>query len=185
LLITCNIVEKELYNILRVDHKLVYSIFVKYATYYYGTVIEITGSCINSNLVKILQYIITYLREKKTKYVDQKILNNAKKLLLLYRYNHIKNPMEIAEFYESQYLLNEMQERHRARDKSKEKEEEEEEEEHKKTVCKIYSEMEFDKIIETINVKHIQMIINMIDFGAIIIGYMGKKNLHLNMSDFI
>jgi zinc protease len=187
LLITCNIVEKELYNILRVDHKLVYSIFVKYATYYYGTVIEITGSCTNSNLVKILQFIVAYLREKKTKYVDQKILNNAKKLLLLDRYNHIKNPMEIAEFYESQYLLNEMQERHRGRDKSKEKEEEEqeEEEEHKKTVCKFYSEIEFDKILETINVKHIQMIINMIDFGAIIIGYMGKKNLHLNLSDFI
>lgn len=78
LFITCNVVEKELYNILRIDHKLVYSISVQYATYYYGTVVEITGSCTDSNLVKILEHIIAYLREKKTKYVDQKILNNAK-----------------------------------------------------------------------------------------------------------
>jgi predicted Zn-dependent peptidase len=180
LLITCNVVEKELYNILRIDHKLVYSISVQYATYYYGTVVEITGSCIDSNLVKILEYIIAYLRDKKTKYVDQKILNNAKKLLLLDRYNHIKNPMEMAEFYESQYLLNQMQERYRSRGR-----ESKEEEQNTKMACKIYSETEFDKTLETIHAKDVQKIMNMIDFGAIIIGYMGKKNLDLKLSDFI
>ena len=51
--------------------------------------------------------------------------------------------------------------------------------------CKIYSETEFDKALETVNAKHIQKIINMMDFSSIIIGYMGKKNLHLNLSDFI
>ena len=181
LLITCNVVEKELYNILRIGHKLVYSISVQYATYYYGTVVEITGSCIDSNLVKILEYIIAYLREKKTKYVDQKILSNAKKLLLLYRYNHIKNPMEIAEFYESQYLLNQMQERYRSRARENSKYEEQK----TKTASKIYSETEFDKNLETIHAKDVQKIMNMIDFGAIIIGYMGKKNLDLKLSDFI
>lgn len=181
LFITCNVVEKELYNILRIYHKLVYSISVQYATYYYGTVVEITGSCTDSNLVKILEYIIAYIREKKTKYVDQKILNNAKKLLLLDRYNHIKNPMEIAEFYESQYLLSQMQERYRGRSIDNRKEEEQK----TKTVCKIYSEKEFDKKLETIHAKDVQKIINMIDFGAIIIGYMGKKNLDLKLSDFI
>ena len=150
---------------------------VDYATYYYGTVVEITGSCTDSNLVKILEYIIAYLREKKTKYVDQKILNNSKKLLLLSRYNHIKNPMEIAEFYESQYLLSEMQERYRGHDNSKEHEQ--------NTACKIYSEKEFDKNIEIIDAKHVQKIVNMIDFNSIIIGYTGKKNLDLNISDFI
>ena len=180
LLITCNVVEKELYNILRIDHKLVYSISVQYATYYYGTVVEITGSCIDSNLVKILEYIIAYLRDKKTKYVDQKILNNSKKLLLLDRYNHIKNPMEMAEFYESQYLLNQMQERYRSRGR-----ESKEEEQNTKMACKIYSETEFDKTLETIHAKDVQKIMNMIDFGAIIIGYMGKKNLDLKLSDFI
>lgn len=181
LLITCNVMEKEMYNILRIYHKLIYSLSVQYATYYYGTVVEITGSCTDSNLVKILGYIIGYLREKKTKYIDQKILNNAKKLLLLSRYNHIKNPMETAEFYESQYLLSQMQERYRSlsRDKSKE------EEQKTKTACKIYSETEFDKFLETIHAKDVQKIINMIDFGAIIIGYMGKKNLDLKLSDFI
>ena len=177
LLITCNVIEKEMYNILRIDHKLIYSMSVVYATYYYGTVVEITGSCTDSNLVKILEYIIAYLREKKTKYVDQKLLNNAKKLLLLSRYNHIKNPMEIAEFYESQYLLSQMQERYRGNRKSKEDEQ--------KTACKIYSEREFDKNIETIDAKHVQKIVNMIDFSSIIVGYMGKKNLDLNISDFI
>lgn len=181
LFITCNVVEKELYNILRIDHKLVYSISVQYATYYYGTVVEITGSCIDSNLVKILEYIIAYLREKKTKYVDQKILNNAKKLLLLNRYNHIKNPMEIAEFYESQYLLNQMQERYRSRGRDNSKEEEQK----TKMASKIYSETEFDKKLETIHAKDVQKIINMMDFSTIIIGYMGKKNLDLKLSDFI
>ena len=177
LLITCNVMEKELYNILRIDHKLIYSMSVDYATYYYGTVVEITGSCTDSNLVKILEYIIAYLREKKTKYVDQKILNNSKKLLLLSRYNHIKNPMEIAEFYESQYLLSEMQERYRGHRNSKEHEQ--------NTACKIYSEKEFDKNIEIIDAKHVQKKVNMIDFNSIIIGYTGKKNLDLNISDFI
>jgi hypothetical protein len=50
---------------------------------------------------------------------------------------------------------------------------------------KIYSETDFDKNLETIHAKDIQKIINMIDFGAIIIGYMGKKNLDLKLSDFI
>ena len=181
LLITCNVMEKELYNILRIDHKLIYSMSVDYATYYYGTVVEITGSCTDSNLVKILEYIIAYLLEKKTKYVDQKILNNAKKLLLLNRYNHIKNPMEIAEFYESQYLLNQMQERYRSRGRDNSKEEEQK----TKMASKIYSETEFDKNLETIHAKDVQKIINMMDFSTIIIGYMGKKNLDLKLSDFI
>jgi predicted Zn-dependent peptidase len=181
LIITRNVVEKELYNILRIYHKLVYSISVQCATYYYGTLVEITGSCTDSNLVKILEYIIAYLREKKTKYVDQKILNNQKKLLLLYRYNHIKNPMEIAEFYESQYLLNQMQERYRSRSRDNSKEEQQK----TNMASKIYSETDFDKNLETIHAKDIQKIINMIDFGAIIIGYMGKKNLDLKLSDFI
>ena len=51
--------------------------------------------------------------------------------------------------------------------------------------CKIYSETEFDKALETVNAKHIRNIINMMDFSSIIIGYMGKKNLNLNLSDFI
>lgn len=181
LIITRNVVEKELYNILRIYHKLVYSISVQCATYYYGTLVEITGSCTDSNLVKILEYIIAYLREKKTKYVDQKILNNQKKLLLLYRYNHIKNPMEIAEFYESQYLLNQMQERYRSRSRDNSKEEQQK----TNMASKIYSETDFDKNLETIHAKDIQKIINMIDFGSIIIGYMGKKNLDLKLSDFI
>ena len=187
LLITCSIVEKELYNILRIDHKLIYSISVKYATYYYGTVVEITGSCTDTNVVKILKCIIEYLREKKTKHVDQKLVNNFKKLLLLYRQNNIKNPMEIAEFYESQYLLNQLQERYRS-PHAKHQEQQQEQAQQNNTACKsckIYSEMEFDKALETVNAKHIQKIINMMDFSSIIIGYMGKKNLDLNLSDFI
>ena len=180
LLITCSIIEKELYNILRVDHQLIYSMSVECATYYYGSVVKIAGSCTDSNIVKILKYIIAYLREKKTKHVDQKLVNNVKKLLLLYRNNHIKNPMEIAEFYESQYILNQLQERYRSPDAK-----------HSQQAagagkeCKIYSETEFDKALETVNAKHIRKIINMMDFGSMIIGYMGKKNLHLNLSDFI
>ena len=85
--------------------------------------------------------------------------------------------MEIAEFYESQYLLSQMQERYRGNRKSKEDEQ--------KTACKIYSEREFDKNIETIDAKHVKKIVNMIDFSSIIVGYMGKKNLDLNISDFI
>jgi predicted Zn-dependent peptidase len=180
LLITCSIIQKELYNILRIEHQLIYSMSVECATYYYGSVVKIAGSCTDSNIVKILKYIIAYLREKKTKHVDQKLVNNVKKLLLLYRNNHIKNPMEIAEFYESQYILNQMQERYRSPDAK-----------HSQQAagagkaCKIYSETEFDKALETVNAKHIQKIINMMDFSSIIIGYMGKKNLHLNLSDFI
>ena len=180
LLITCSIIQKELYNILRIEHQLIYSMSVECATYYYGSVVKIAGSCTDSNIVKILKYIIAYLREKKTKHVDQKLVNNVKKLLLLYRNNHIKNPMEIAEFYESQYILNQMQERYRSPDVK-----------HSQQAagagkaCKIYSETEFDKALETVNAKHIQKIINMMDFSSIIIGYMGKKNLHLNLSDFI
>ena len=178
LLITCSIIEKELHNILRIDHKLIYSISVKYATYYYGSVVEITGSCTDTNIVKILKYIIAYLREKKTKHVDQKLVNNVKKLVLLYRNNHIKNPMEVAEFYESQYILNQMQERYRS-PRAKHSQQAAGKE------CKIYSETEFDKALETVNAKHIQKIINMMDFSSIIIGYMGKKNLDLSLSDFI
>jgi predicted Zn-dependent peptidase len=180
LIITCSIIEKELYNILRIEHQLIYSIFVHCATYYYGSVVEISGSCTDTNIVKILKYIIAYLREKKIKYVDQKLVNNGKNLLLLYRNNHIKNPMEIAKFYESQYILNQMQERYRSPDAK-----------HSQQAagagkaCKIYSETEFDKALETVNAKHIRNIINMMDFSSIIIGYMGKKNLHLNLSDFI
>jgi predicted Zn-dependent peptidase len=180
LIITCSIIKKELFNILRIEHQLIYSIFVHCATYYYGSVVEISGSCTDTNIVKILKYIIAYLREKKTKYVDQKLVNNGKNLLLLYRNNHIKNPMEIAEFYESQYILNQMQERYRSPDAK-----------HSQQAagsgkaCKIYSETEFDKALETVNAKHIQKIINMMDFSSIIIGYMGKKNLHLNLSDFM
>ena len=180
LLITCSIIQKELYNILRIEHQLIYSMSVECATYYYGSVVKIAGSCTDSNIVKILKYIIAYLREKKTKYVDQKLVNNGKNLLLLYRNNHIKNPMEIAEFYESQYILNQMQERYRSPDAK-----------HSQQAtgagkaCKIYSETEFDKALETVNAKHIRKIINMMDFGSMIIGYMGKKNLHLNLSDFI
>ena len=180
LLITCSIIEKELYNILRIEHQLIYSIFVHCATYYYGSVVEISGSCTDTNIVKILKYIIAYLREKKIKYVDQKLVNNGKNLLLLYRNNHIKNPMEIAKFYESQYILNQLQERYRSPDAK-----------HSQQAaaagkaCKIYSEAEFDKALETVNAKHIRKIINMMDFSSIIIGYMGKKNLHLNLSDFI
>jgi predicted Zn-dependent peptidase len=189
LLITCSIIEKELYNILRIEHKLIYSIYVKYATYYYGTVVEIAGSCTDSNIVKILKYITSYLREKKKKHVNQKLINNVKKLMLLYRHNNIKNPMEIAEFYESQYILNQLQKRYRSPHSSSSNHEEEKEEEVQENAscknCKIYSETEFDKIIENVNAKHIQKIINMMDFGSIIIGYMGKKNLHLNLSDFI
>ena len=181
LLITCSIVEKELYNILRIYHKLVYSISVKYVTYYYGSVVEITGSCTDMNIVKILKYIIAYLREKKTKHVDQKLVNNVKNLLLLYRNNHIKNPMEIAEFYESQYILNQLQERYRS---PRNKHSQQEQEVASKT-CKIYSEIEFDKSLEKVHAKHIKKIINMMDFSFIIIGYMGKKNLHLKLSDFI
>jgi predicted Zn-dependent peptidase len=180
LLITCSIIEKELYNILRIKHQLIYSIHVHYATYYYGSVVEISGSCTDINIVKILKYIIAYLREKKIKYVDQKLVNNGKNLLLLYRNNHIKNPMEIAKFYESQYILNQMQERYRSPDAK-----------HSQQAagagkaCKIYSETEFDKALETVNAKHIRNIINMMDFSSIIIGYMGKKNLNLKLSDFI
>ena len=180
LIITCSIIKKELFNILRIEHKLIYSIFVHCATYYYGSIVEISGSCTDTNIVKILKYIIAYLREKKTKYVDQKLVNNGKNLLLLYRNNHIKNPMEIAEFYESQYILNQMQERYRSPDAK-----------HSQQAtgagkaCKIYSETEFDKALETVNAKHIRKIINMMDFSSMIIGYMGKKNLHLNLSDFI
>ena len=182
LLITCSIIEKELYNILRIDHKLIYSISVKYATYYYGTVVEITGSCTDTNVVKIFKCIIEYLREKKIKHVDQKLVNNFKNLLLLYRQNNIKNPMEIAEFYESQYILNELQKRYRSH-RIKPQQEKEQTKPYK--ACKIYSETEFDKILEPVSAKHIQKIINMMDFSSIIIGYMGKKNLDLNLSDFI
>ena len=97
--------------------------------------------------------------------------------------------MEIAEFYESQYILNQLQKRYRSPHSSSSNHEEEKEEEVQENAscknCKIYSETEFDKIIENVNAKHIQKIINMMDFGSIIIGYMGKKNLHLNLSDFI
>jgi hypothetical protein len=153
---------------------------VECANYYYGSVVKIAGSCTDMNIVKILKYIIAYLREKKTKHVDQKLVNNVKNLLLLYRNNHIKNPMEIAEFYESQYILNQLQERYRSPDAK-----------HSQQAagpgkaCKIYSETEFDKALETVNAKHIRKIINMMDFNSIIIGYMGKKNLHLNLCDFI
>ena len=153
---------------------------VECANYYYGSVVKIAGSCTDMNIVKILKYIIAYLREKKTKHVDQKLVNNVKNLLLLYRNNHIKNPMEIAEFYESQYILNQLQERYRSPDAK-----------HSQQAagagkaCKIYSETEFDKALETVNAKHIRKIINMMDFSSMIIGYMGKKNLHLNLSDFI
>jgi hypothetical protein len=88
--------------------------------------------------------------------------------------------MEIAEFYESQYILNQLQERYRSPDAK-----------HSQQAagpgkaCKIYSETEFDKALETVNAKHIRKIINMMDFSSMIIGYMGKKNLHLNLSDFI
>ena len=81
---------------------------------------------------------------------------------------------------ESQYLLNQMQERYRSRGR-----ESKEEEQNTKMACKIYSETEFDKTLETIHAKDVQKIMNMIDFGAIIIGYMGKKNLDLKLSDFI
>jgi len=184
LLITCSIIEKELYNILRIHHKLIYSISVHYATYYYGSVVEITGSCTDTNIVKILKYIIAYLREKKTKHVDQKLVNNVKNLLLLYRNNHMKNPMEVAEFYESQYILNQMQERYRSPD-AKHSQQAQHTASGAGKACKIYSETEFDKALETVNAKHIQKIINMMDFSSIIIGYMGKKNLDLNLSDFI
>lgn len=183
LLITCSIIEKELYNILRTEHKLIYSISVNCATYYYGSVVKITGSCTDTNIVKILKYIIAYLREKKTKHVDQKLVNNVKNLLLLYKNNHIKNPMEVAEFYESQYILNQMQERYRS---PRAKHSQQEQQNNTAAgACKIYSETEFDKALETVNAKHIQKIINMLDFSSMIIGYMGKKNLHLNLSDFI
>lgn len=36
LLITCSIIEKELYNILRIEHQLIYSIYVHCATYFMG-----------------------------------------------------------------------------------------------------------------------------------------------------
>jgi predicted Zn-dependent peptidase len=185
LLITCSIIEKELYNILRIEHQLIYSISVQCATYYYGSVVEIAGSCTDTNTVKILKYIIAYLREKKTKYVDQKLVNNVKNLLLLYRNNHIKNPMEIAEFYESQYILNQMQERYRSPDDTKHSQQAQQNNTAAGKACKIYSETEFDKILEPVGAKHIQKIINMMDFSSIIIGYMGKKNLDLNLSDFI
>jgi predicted Zn-dependent peptidase len=184
LIITCSIIKKELFNILRIEHQLIYSIFVHCATYYYGSVVEISGSCTDTNIVKILKYIIAYLREKKTKYVDQKLVNNGKNLLLLYRNNHIKNPMEIAEFYESQYILNQMQERYRSPD-AKHSQQAHQNNTAAGKACKIYSETEFDKALETVNAKHIRKIINMMDFSSIIIGYMGKKNLNLNLSDFI
>lgn len=184
LLITCSIIEKELYNILRIEHKLIYSISVKYATYYYGSVVEIIGSCTDTNIVKILKYIIAYLREKRIKYVDQKLVNNVKKLLLLYRNNHIKNPMEVAEFYESQYILNQMQERYRS-PTAKQSQQDQENNNTACNSCKIYSETQFDKALEKVNVKDIQKIINMMDFSSMIIGYMGKKNLDLKLSDFI
>jgi zinc protease len=183
LLITCSIIEKELYNILRIEHKLIYSISVKYATYYYGSVVEITGSCTDTNVVKILKYIIAYLREKRIKYVDQKLVNNVKKLLLLYRNNHIKNPMEVAEFYESQYILNQLQERYRS--PSAKQLQQDRENNTACNSCKIYSETQFDKALEKVNAKDIQKIINIMDFTSIIIGYMGKKNLDLKLSDFI
>ena len=186
LLITCSIIEKELYNILRIEHQLIYSISVQCATYYYGSVVEITGSCTDMNIVKILKYIIAYLREKKIKYVDQKLVNNGKNLLLLYRNNHIKNPMEIAEFYESQYILNQLQERYRSPDaKHSQQAQQNNTASGAGKACKIYSETEFDEALETVNAKHIRKIINMMDFSSMIIGYMGKKNLHLNLSDFI
>jgi len=184
LLITCSIIQKELYNILRIDHQLIYSISVQCATYYYGSVVEISGSCTDTNIVKILKYIIAYLREKKTKYVDQKLVNNGKNLLLLYRNNYIKNPMEIAKFYESQYILNQMQERYRSPD-AKHSQQAHQNNTAAGKACKIYSETEFDKALETVNAKHIRNIINMMDFSSIIIGYMGKKNLNLKLSDFI
>jgi predicted Zn-dependent peptidase len=180
LLITCSIIEKELYNILRIYRKLIYSISVQCATYYYGSVVKIAGSCTDMNIVKILKYIIAYLREKKIKHVDQKLVNNVKNLLLLSRNNNIKNPMEIAEFYESQYILNQMQERYRSPDAKHSQQADGAGKE-----CKIYSETEFDKTLEKVNAKHIRKIINMMDFSSIIIGYMGKKNLDLNLSDFI
>jgi hypothetical protein len=127
-----------------------------------------------------LKYIIAYLREKKIKHVDQKLVNNVKNLLLLSRNNNIKNPMEIAEFYESQYILNQMQERYRSPDAKHSQQADGAGKE-----CKIYSETEFDKTLEKVNAKHIRKIINMMDFSSIIIGYMGKKNLDLNLSDFI
>ena len=80
-----------------------------------------------------------------------------------------------------QYLLNQMQERYRSRSRDNSKEEQQK----TKMASKIYSETEFDKKLQTIHAKDVQKIINMIDFGAIIIGYMGKKNLDLKLSDFI
>jgi len=134
------------------------------------------------NFVKILKYIIEYLREKKVKNVDSKLLNNSKKLLLLNRNNHIKNSMEIAEFYESQYLLIQLQQRYRNNENEKDHQDQQED---KKMVCKIYSEKEFDKALETIDATHVRKIINMLDFSSVIIGYMAKKNLRLTLSDFI
>jgi len=176
LLVACNLLQTELYNILRGDHKLIYSMSVQYATYYYGTVVEITGSCLDSNLILILKYIIAHIRQKKTKNIDQKLLNNAKKLLLLDRYNNIKNPMEIAEFYESQYLLNQMQDRYRSRGGEQTQQE---------PSSRIYSEKEIDENIKTINANHVRKIINMLDFHSVIIGYTGKKNLNLKLSNFV
>jgi len=177
LILTCSLIEREVYNILRIEHKLIYSISVSSATYYYGTVVEITGSCMGLNFVKILKYIIEYLREKKIKNIDSKLLNNSKKLLLLQRNNHIKNSMEIADFYESQYLLIHLQERYRSNKKNQQ--------EDKQMVCKIYSEKEFDKALETIDATHVRKIINMLNFSYVIIGYMSKKNLGLTLSDFV
>ena len=182
LILTCSLIELEIYNILRIEHKLIYSISVSSATYYFGTVVEITGSCMEINFVKILKYIIEYLRVKKVKNVDSKLLNNSKKLLLLNRNNHIKNSMEIAEFYESQYLLIQLQQRYRNNENEKDHQDQQED---KKIVCKIYSEKEFDKALETIDATHVRKIINMLDFSSVIIGYMAKKNLRLTHSDFI
>jgi predicted Zn-dependent peptidase len=182
LILTCSLIELEIYNILRIEHKLIYSISVSSATYYFGTVVEITGSCMDVNFVKILKYIIEYLRVKKVKNVDSKLLNNSKKLLLLHRSNHIKNSMEIAEFYESQYLLIQLQQRYRNNENEKDHQDQQED---KKMVCKIYSEKEFDKALETIDATHVRKIINMLDFSSVIIGYMAKKNLRLTLSDFI
>ena len=164
--LTCSIINTDLTTILRVEHKLIYSISVLCDTYYYGTVIEIKGTCSESNLVSILEYITAYLREKKTKYIDNDILENTKKLLLLFRYNHIKNPMEIAEFYESQYMLNYMQKPYFL---------------HNHHHDHIYSETEYDDNVKSVRAAHIRAIIKMIHFNHIIIGYMGKKNLNLTV----
>ena len=95
-----------LFDILRTQQKLVYSITANVENYPYGSVLVITGYCVDPNIKLVFREIFSHIMKVKTQVIKLNRLDNEKDKYKMYMNDTKITPIVLCNFYETQNHLN-------------------------------------------------------------------------------